>query len=111
MRNILSSIGLAKSAGCVVSGEDTVRNAGRSNKVKLILLAEDAGNSAMKRAKQVEAVSSAPLVVLQCSKTELGAALGLSTASIAAITDTGFAAMLLKKLQSRTDLERPNEAK
>ena len=103
MNNGLRTIGLAKAAGCLLSGEDTVRNAARKGKVKLLLLASDVGSSGEKRARQINETSGAPIIRLSCSKTELGGAIGLETVSIAAVTDAGFAGMLRAKLESREE--------
>ncbi len=99
MRNILRSMGLAKAAGALLSGEDTVRTAARGGKVKLVLLTADAGASTVKRARQIEELCGAPVLELDCSKYDLGGALGLSTVSIAAVTDAGFAKMLSGKIE------------
>ena len=98
MRDILHSIGLAKAAGYLLSGEDTVRNAARGGKVRLVILSGDAGGSAVKRANQAAELCGARVVTLGCTKFELGAALGLGTVAIAAITDAGFAKMLSGKI-------------
>jgi len=99
MRDILRSVGLAKAAGFLLSGEDTVRNAARGGKVRLVILSEDAGASAVKRAQQAADVCKARVMTLGCTKLELGAALGLGTVAIAAITDAGFAKMLAGKIE------------
>lgn len=99
MRDTLRSIGLAKVAGFLLTGEDTVRNAARGGKVKLIILSEDAGSGAVKRADQAAQLCGVKVLTIGCSKFELGAAAGLGTVAIAAITDTGFAKMLIGKIE------------
>ena len=99
MNDLLGSLGLCKRAGALRTGEDTVRSEVRSGRGKLILLSHDAGDGAVKRARTLAHETGIPLWRLPEGKNALGAALGLTMVSIAAVTDAGFAGMLLKKLK------------
>ena len=102
MPDSIRFLGLIKAAGKLVTGEDTVRNTARDGKVKLVLLTQDAGSSAVHRGRQAGALCGVPVVTLPCSKRELGAALGLDVVSVAAVTDSGFVKSLLQKIQKDT---------
>ncbi len=87
-------LGLAKKAGRIESGEETVATAARAGKAKLIILAADAGRSA----RGFEKNAACPVVTLPCGKSELGATLGRETVSVACLTDIGFASAFIDKL-------------
>lgn len=96
----LSFLGLAKKAGRVESGDESVNIVARSGKAKLILTAADAGRSTQIRADNSAQFAKCPVASLPFTKEELGAALGRDTVGVAAVTDIGFAHTLIEKLQA-----------
>lgn len=94
----LSFLGLAKKAGRVEVGDESVNIAARAGKTKLILTAADAGRSAGLRAENSGRAAGCPVAAVPFTKEELGAALGRDAVGVAAITDIGFAHAFAKKL-------------
>lgn len=79
-------------------GEEPVGNACRAHAVKVVLLAADTAENSRKKAEKYAAEANVPLVTLPADKGELGFALGRKVCALAALTETGFAAGLLRKL-------------
>ena len=96
---LLSFLGLMRKAGRLVPGEENSRRTVRGGKAVLILLASDASPNAVKRAEGFSAAGSCPLMRLTVDRNALGDALGVAPFSIAAVTDSGFAAALRKKTE------------
>lgn len=94
-------IGLSRKAGKAEVGEESVAAAATAHKARLILLASDAAENTVKRAGRLGESGNCPVVTLDLSKTELGGALGRSSCALAALTDVGFAASVVKKLSAR----------
>lgn len=96
---LLSFIGLMKRAGALIPGAENIYDASREgSRVRLILLASDAGANTRKGLQNAKEECSAPLLELDCSKAELGAVLGQNECAAAAISETGFARALCEKL-------------
>ncbi len=94
---VLSAIGLAKRAGKLVSGEMAVEQCVRSGKAKLLLIASDASAATIDRYQSMAIYYEAPWrFALQ--KNEMGGAIGKGTRAAAAVTDTGLATMIIKRL-------------
>ncbi|MBQ2231248.1 MAG: 50S ribosomal protein L7, partial [Oscillospiraceae bacterium] len=72
MNAALSFLGLAKRAGRLVIGEESVKLEARANKTKLILTASDAGDSLKKRADNFARMAKCAHTTLPFSKDELG---------------------------------------
>ncbi len=96
--DILTFFGLIRRAGKLTVGEDNVRNACRGRQAQLVLLAEDASDNALDRAQKASALADRPLIKLPYDKETISGLLGLPGCSMAAVTDIGFSAALLKKL-------------
>lgn len=96
----LTFIGLAKKAGKVESGDESVSIVSRAGKAKLIITARDAGRSTAVRAEASARYAKCPVAPVPFTKEELGEALGRDAVSVAAITDIGFAHALIEKLQA-----------
>lgn len=105
---LLRNLGLMRRANALSVGEDNTGAAARAGKAKLLLLAADASDNARKRAESFCSGRGLPLVPLPFEKADLSAALGLPGCSMAAVTDMGFAAALLRQLQE-LDNERYGE--
>lgn len=98
MEHILSMIGLAKKAGLVEIGEEPVGAAARAKHARVILVAEDAGASSVRRAYSFAQSGACLCLTIGASKDALGSALGRTSCAMAAVTDIGFAEAIVKKL-------------
>ena len=98
---VLGFIGLMRRAGAVAVGMDDSFDAARDNKARLLLQASDVAKntvSAMQNAA-AQREEGIPVVKLDCTKRELGAAVGVRECAALAVLDTGFALALCKKLE------------
>ena len=98
MDKLLSLLGLAKKAGRLELGEEPVGNAARVHGVRLLLLSSDAADNTARRARRFAQEGSCLLARLPADKASLGRATGRSSCAMLAVTDTGFAAAIAKKL-------------
>ena len=98
MNNALSLLGLARKAGRIEIGEEPVGAACRARRARLVVLACDAAGHSARRAEHFSQSGGALCVHLPFTKEELGGILGRSSCAMAALTDAGMAASLLKKL-------------
>ena len=102
---VLGFLGLMRRAGALAVGAEDAFDMARENKARILMTASDsAANtvSAMKNAA-AQKEEGIPLVKLECTKRELGAALGVKECAALAVLDTGFALALCQKLEL-TDL-------
>ena len=98
MDKLLSLLGLAKKAGRLELGEEPVGSAARVHGVRLLLLSSDAADNTARRARRFAQEGSCLLARLPADKASLGRATGRSSCAMLAVTDTGFAAAIAKKL-------------
>lgn len=91
-------LGLAKKAGKLALGEEEATAAALAHKTKLVLLAGDAADGTAKRVRRASEEGNALCFQLPLTKEQLGGGLGRWTCAALAVTDTGFAAAMLKKL-------------
>jgi len=87
---LLQMLGLAMRARKLISGEDSVIQAVRSGKAKLVLLATDASANTVKKVTdkcRYYAVSCHTV----CNRYELGRAIGKEGRVVLAVTDENFA--------------------
>ena len=98
MEHILSLIGLAKKAGRVEIGEEPVGAAARAKHARLILLAQDAGGSSVRRAYSFAETGACLCLTIPAGKDRLGGCVGRTSVAMLAITDIGFAEAIGKKL-------------
>lgn len=103
--HILGILGLMRKAGSIALGEDEASGAVLAGKARLLLLPEDAGEKKRERAMRYLDGRSCELVFLPYSGKEFSEAVGVGSCSMAAVTDIGFAASLMKQL-SGYDPER-----
>ena len=106
--NILSLLGLALRGGRLAAGDEPTALAAQGGKARLILLASDAGEKTLRRGAHLAEEGNCLILTLPFSKTELGGALGRSSAAILALTDLGLANALAQKLAA-LDQERYGE--
>lgn len=94
----LSLLGLMRRASAIEIGEENAGSAVRGGKAKLLLLASDASENAVKRAEGFAYGRNVLTVQLPYTKAEISAAVGLAGCSMAAVTDLGFANSLMGSL-------------
>lgn len=97
----LGLLGLMRRAGAIELGEDNSALIVKSGKAKLLLLACDVSESALRKAEGFSYGRSVQLVPLHYSREELGAALGVRSCAMAAVTDMGFSNALMKALSAQ----------
>ncbi|MBE7009348.1 MAG: 50S ribosomal protein L7 [Ruminococcaceae bacterium] len=98
MDKILSLLGLAKKAGRLEAGEEPVGAAARAHDARLILLADDAADNTVRRARHFAEAGACLCAKIPATKDELGRAVGRTSCAMLAITDIGFAEAAAKKL-------------
>lgn len=98
MPNSLNILGLAKKAGKLETGEDSIWNVCSSGTARLLVMASDLSESARKRAELMLSSCKAVRVDTDYTMTDLGSSVGKGPVSMAAITDAGLAALFGKKL-------------
>lgn len=91
MHKALGLLGLARKGQRVALGEEAVSAACRSGHARLMLLAQDAGDSVRHRSDYFIRSGKPPRIVLPFTKDELGAAVGRNVCPIAALTDVSLA--------------------
>lgn len=94
----LNLLGLMRKANAVQIGETDTGAAAKAEQAKLILLAADASDNAVNRAKGFVYSRDIPLIKLPFTKDEISSHVGKSGCSMMAISDLGFADALLKIL-------------
>lgn len=98
---VLGFLGLMRRAGALAVGAEDAFDAARENKARVLLMAGDVAKntvSAMHNAAY-QKEEGIPLIKLDCTKRELGSALGVKECAALAVLDTGFALALCKKLE------------
>lgn len=91
---ILQLLGLVQRAGRLVSGEELVIEAVRSEKCKLVILAEDGSDNTKKKVQDKCNYYNVKLIQF-ADRYKLGSAIGKETRVVIGIIDQGFA----KKIQ------------
>lgn len=94
----LGLLGLMRRAGALEIGEDNSALTVKSGKAKLLLLSSDVSESARRKAEGFCYGRSVQIVSLDITREAMGAAIGLRTCSMLAVTDIGFANALMKEL-------------
>lgn len=94
----LNLLGLMRRANALQVGEQDTGIAARAQTAKLIIVAKDASDNALKRAKGYVIGRPTQLVVLPFTKEEISGAVGKSGCSMAAVCDLGFANAFLEIL-------------
>lgn len=89
---VRNALGFAMKAGKVASGDFAAEKALKSNRAKLIIMDADASENTKKRWRDACSYRGIPLVTVH----DMGRAIGKDARMVAAITDEGFSAMVLK---------------
>ncbi|HAX73259.1 MAG TPA: hypothetical protein DCY20_07025 [Firmicutes bacterium] len=98
-RNWLNFLGLALSAGAVLTGEQLVVQAVQNKKVYLVIVAEDTGENTYKKVTDKCKFYNIPCIQ-KAQSDELGHALGKDFRKVVGITDPNFAKALVKKMDA-----------
>lgn len=91
MSRAINYLGIAKKAGALVTGEENSGMAIRAGKAKLLALASDTADNAIRRADNFVYGTDIPLVKLPITKEEISMATGKNGCSMFVLTDIGFA--------------------
>ncbi len=105
----LHLLGLARKAGKIEVGEEPVGSICRARKAKVLILAKDAADNTVRRAQHFAEAGNTLCVQTPFTKGEIGWAVGRESCAMAALTDAGMAASLVKKLAA-ADPERYQQA-
>lgn len=98
--SLLGLVGLAKKAGKLEVGDEPVSIAARGRKARLILMAADAAEGALRKGESLS-TGSCPALTVPFTKAQLGGAVGRSSCALLALTDVGLAAAACKKLAAQ----------
>lgn len=98
-RKILSYIGLCAKAGRIASGEFSTEKALKEGSANLVIVAEDASDNTKKNFSDACTYRGIRLLI-KFDKNSLGHAIGKEMRASLAIKDEGFAAAIIKCLES-----------
>ncbi len=98
MDKSLNLIGLAKKAGLLAVGEEPTGAAARARDARLILVAADAAENSVRRARHFADAGQCLWRRVGADKDALGRAVGRTSCAMLAITDIGFALAVARKL-------------
>lgn len=94
----LNYLGLARRGSNLVYGEETVGGVCRAGHARLLIVARDASDHTVRRAKSYINGRKIPLRPVPFTKEELGGALGCGVCAIAALTDVALARAFVQAL-------------
>lgn len=99
---LYNAVGFAMRAGKLASGSFAVEKTVKSGRAKLIIVDDGASENTVKQWRNASLTQNIPLVQMSC----MGKAIGKAERMVAAVTDEGFAEMILKK--SGVEMEERN---
>lgn len=100
MDKLLNTLGLVKRANKLVTGEEFVLQKIKSQRARIVFLANDAGKNTTKRITDKCKFYNVKLITLY-NTDELNKAIGLENRKVIAINDANFAKMINKKLEEK----------
>jgi ribosomal protein L7Ae-like RNA K-turn-binding protein len=100
---LLGALGLARRAGKLLLGEDTVLDALKKDAVVLVFLASDAGPNTAKRITDKSAFHAVTLSTALTGD-EMASATGRKTLKVAGLSDRGFAGLAVKAINETEQL-------
>jgi len=98
LNRALNYIGIARKANLLETGEDSCVAAARGGRAKLILLASDASDNAVRRAESAVWGRNIPVVRAPFTKSEIAACTGKPGCSMVVFTDIGLASSAVSAL-------------
>jgi ribosomal protein L7Ae-like RNA K-turn-binding protein len=102
-------LGIAKKAGMLEIGDESVGHAAREKKARVILSASDASDRSIRQARAYAEASGAIHLILPSTKEELALIIGRGSPGMLAILDAGIAAKYVSMLAA-ADPEHFGEA-
>ncbi|WP_240417582.1 YlxQ family RNA-binding protein [Paenibacillus periandrae] len=99
-----NNLGMAMRAGKIVTGEESVIDSVRKGEAKLVIVAEDAAVNTCKKVSDKCTTFGVPVIQFG-SRERLGASIGKESRVTIAVADAGFARMLKKSLENRTEVD------
>ena len=96
----LGLLSIARKAGKLQTGEETVGAMIYERRARLIVLASDAGAATVRRVKAQTEGTRQRYVQLGCDKQTLGEALGRPSVAVAAFTDVSLALAFVRTLEA-----------
>ena len=93
MSDVLQLMGLALRARGLVAGEEVVADAVSTHRARLLLVAEDAAEGTVRKARNLSA-GRLPVLTVPAGKEAIGGALGKGSCAVAAVLEGGFAARI-----------------
>lgn len=97
--NAINYLSLARKAGRIEVGEEPAGAAARAGHARLLLVASDAPDNTVRRAKNFVAETDQQMIVVPFTKDEMGAALGRTVVAMAAMVDPSMALAFVKALE------------
>ena len=94
----LGLLGLARKAGKLLTGEETVGSLLLAKRARLTLLASDAGSAVARKMRGLAEGTRQRVLEIPYDKLTLGAALGRQSVSVAAFADVSMALAFVKAL-------------
>jgi len=104
MSKALSYLGMAMRAGKLVTGDDTVLKSIRQGKAHLVIVAGDASDNTKKKYRDKCGYYNVKLAEA-FDRVELGMAIGKEARVLVAVTDAGFARMIIGQLSSYSEVD------
>ncbi len=95
---ILSLLGISAKAGKICSGEFAVENAVKSGEAFVVIVSEESSANTLKKFKNMCSFYQVP-VFAYAGKEELGRCIGREYRAVAAVTDEGLAASIIRLFQ------------
>lgn len=101
----LHLLSIARKGRMIEAGEEPVVIACRGKHARLVIVASDAGDHIFRRVQSLTAGTRQPWIKVDCSKDDLGVALGYSAVAVAALTDVSLALAFVKALKEPVKYE------
>ena len=98
MDKALNYLALARKAGRIELGEEPVGAAARAQKARLLMVAQDATDHTLRRAKSFAAGTEQIVLTVPFTKDQMGQAVGRTSLALAAFTDPAMALAFVKAL-------------
>ena len=99
----LNYLGLARRGNNIAIGEEPVGIACRGNHGRLLILAQDAADHTIRRARSYTQNGKPPVIRTSFTKDELGDALGCNACAMAVFTDVALALAFVQALDEKEE--------
>lgn len=106
----LNYLGLARRGGNLAIGEEPVSIACRGSHARLLVLASDAADHTVRRARSFTQNGKPPVLRSDFTKEELGCALGCNACAMTAFTDVALALAFVQALEHADQYTQLTEA-